>query len=323
MRPTTRKITIDGDAAPPLSVIALRSPQDGPHVVVTANIHGDETTGLLAAHRLIRTLEEVGLAAGAVTVFPSLNPGGLEATTRAVPGDGGDLNRAFPGRRRGRTTERLAERIWRELTHLSPDVLIDLHADAAASIPYALLDRPVNLSAAAARTMGERLSELGQATGLTVVHEYPAELYLRYSLDRSLAGALVNRARVAAVTIEAGARRVAQPAAVGATHDAILRLLNHLGMVTAAPNPHPSQIDGGPWRRHAGPRAQMDGWLDPTISPGTVFRAGELLGQIRAVDGRVLEALQAPRAGILLSWVEATWITAGAVVGTLGVKEGR
>jgi len=324
MRATTRQIHLDGDrSVPPLPVHTLVAEDPGPTVIVTANIHGDETTGLAAASRLVEALVEAGLKSGTAVILPTLNPAGLAAATRAVPGDGGDLNRVFPGKRRGRTSERLASRIWEELRALKPQAVIDLHADAAASIPYALLDRPVAHSGAGARRMRDALERLGAASGLTVVHEYPPELYLRYALDRSLAGALVNKAKVPAVTIESGPRRILDPAAVQASVGAVRGILAELGVARGAVDPHPSRVQGGPWRRHAAPRCQVAGWLDPVIAPGGTFSRGDVIARIRTTGGRVIEQIQATRSGLVLSWIEATWLTAGTVTGTLAVREGR
>ena len=324
MRATTRQIHLDGDrTVPPLPVHTLVADEPGPTVIVTANIHGDETTGLAAASALVEQLRDGALTRGTTIVFPTLNPAGLAASTRAVPGDGGDLNRSFPGKRRGRTSERLAARIWDELTTLKPDVVVDLHADAAASIPYALLDRPVSLTGAAARRMKEELERLGSASGLTVVREYPPDLYLRYALDRSLAEALVNRPRVPAITVESGPRRILDPAAVTATAGAVRNILVELGLCASGPGPHPTRVQGGPLRRHAAPRCQTAGWLEAVVAPGQPFGRGDLLARIRSPGGAVLEQIQASRTGIVLSWIEATWLTAGTVTGTLAVREGR
>lgn len=316
-----RHIALEGDtASPPLPVLTFEGTAAGPCVVITANIHGDEVTGLVAAQRLATRLESE-LRAGRVILYPTLNPSGLAASTRTVPLDGSDLNRCFPGRRRGRIGERLASLIWRALLEHEPDAVIDLHADSAASIPYALLDRPVSLAAGLRGDMSRRLHELGTATGLTVVHEYPKALYLRYALDRSLAGALVNKARIPAVTIEAGPRRRAREDDVQATAEAVWRVLAHLGLVRADPTPHPTRIGGGPWRRQAGPRTQVPGWLDPRVAPGESFAHRQVLAVLRAADGTVVEELCAPAAGALLSWVDGAWFTAGTVTATLAVAE--
>jgi uncharacterized protein len=324
MRATARHIAVDGDAVtPPLPVLTLQASAPGPTVAITANVHGDEVTGLVAAQRLHERLPDE-LRAGRVVIFPTLNPAGLAATSRTVPADGGDLNRCFPGRRRGRASERLADLIWREIEQASPDAVVDLHADSPASIPYALVDRPVSLPPGLQAGMRARLDRLAAATGLTVVREYPRDLYLRYALDRSLAGALVNRARIPAITIEAGPRRRADRAAVEAAVGAVRGVLAALDLLDpheGEPSVHPTRAPGGPWRRQATPRTGIPGWLDPVCAPGTPFERGEVLARIRHVDGRIIEEVIAPRTGVVLSWVDATWLAAGSVAGTLGVVE--
>ena len=321
MRASTRHINIDGSSGSPnLAVLSFEAPSDGPCVVITANVHGDEVTGLVAAQRLCAVLES-GLRRGRVVLFPSLNPGGLAANTRGVPADGADLTRSFPGRRRGRASERLADVIWTEVTREKPDVVIDLHADSAASIPYALLDRAVRPGTVARRELTRRLGELGAATGLTVVNDYPEDLYLRYGLDRSLAGALVNKATIPAITVEAGPRRRIDPVSVQAAVGAVCGVLASLGVIDGPAEPHPTRVDGVSWRREGAPRTQLTGWFDAVLEPGDLFARGQVLGHVRHVDGRVLEAVTASAAGLVLSWAEATWATAGSVVGTIAVKE--
>ena len=85
------------------------------------------------------------LIAGTVHMYPTLNPGGLTANTRSLPGDGQDLNRMFPGKPRGSAAERHAHCIWKDLQARVPDALIDLHTDVAGAIPYAIVDRVVRV----------------------------------------------------------------------------------------------------------------------------------------------------------------------------------
>ena len=67
-----------------LPVLELRAPTPGPTVVVTANIHGDETTGIGVVHNLVRILPDL-LLRGSVVMYPSLNPAGLTAHSRTLP----------------------------------------------------------------------------------------------------------------------------------------------------------------------------------------------------------------------------------------------
>ncbi|TVQ88396.1 MAG: hypothetical protein EA397_17130 [Deltaproteobacteria bacterium] len=317
MTSSIRSIQVEG--GPSLPMLVFDGPHAGPCALVTANLHGDELTGLAACQRLASQLPEA-LRAGRVVLIPSLNPEGLVERSRTVPADGGDLNRCFPGRRRGRAAERLAAAIWRELRSFEPDVVLDLHADSARSIPYVLLDRPTKLSGRAGRAMLSRLEALGASSGLTVVREYEPELYARYSLDKSLSGALVNRAQVPALTLEAGPRRGLDPPSIRAMADGVWGVLSGLGLVESPPAPHPSRIVG-PLRRVVGPRAPVAGWWDPFVQPGERIDKARELGAIRRIDGRVSEVLVARDAGWVLSWVDAAWISAGGAVGTLAVEE--
>lgn len=311
--------TIPVEGAPSLPVLTLDAPGPGPCLVVTANLHGDEVTGLVACQRLAQALDGEILR-GRLVLLPSLNPQGLAALSRTVPADGGDLNRSFPGRRRGRGVDRLAATIWQAVCGFEPTAVLDLHADSGRSIPYVLVDRPLRLRGPDRLRMRERLASLAASAGLTVVHEYDASLYLRYSLDRSLSGALINRAGVPALTIEAGPRRAIDASAVDSAVHAVRGVLGELDMAPPPPAAHPSFVPGR-WRRIAAPRAPAAGWWDPVVEAGQIVARGDHLGVVRQVDGRPLQALPAEDDALVVSWVEPAWVGAGAAVGTLAIEE--
>ncbi len=311
---------IDGDSRKPWNVpfVRIAGPAEGPTLVVTANVHGDEVTGVLAVQALDAWLG-TGLTRGTVVLYPTLNPGGLAAGTRTLPDEGRDLNRLFPGGRR-RRDERLALSIWEHLSARQPDAVVDLHADTTDAIPYAIIDRPVRMSGKDRVVFGERLTALAKATRLCILREYPDEQYTRYALDRSLAGAVVNTLKVPAVTLEVGPRRYADPAAVGTMLDALLGILDHMGMVDALDIPLVEA--SGPWRRAAAPRVRVAGLFQPLLRPGDQFDDGDLLGLIRSPQGKVLEQVTSTSRGLVVSWAERSWIAAGGIVGTLGVPDG-
>ncbi|MFT4626937.1 MAG: putative deacylase [Myxococcota bacterium] len=303
----------------PLPVVVLEGDAPGPTVAVTGNVHGDEATGLVAAHELDLRLRE-SLRCGRVVLYPSVNPGGLRARTRTEPG-GVDLNRAFPGDPRGGTASRIAAALWSDLGAHRVDAVLDLHADAAVSIPYVIVDRPVALRATERAAMEARLATLAGHCGLTALMEYRAPEYIRFGLDRSLAGALVNAAKVPALTLEIGPRRSVDPAAVEVAVGAVWGVLAGLQLVDGAPAPHPTRVAGGPWRRSPAPRVQTAGVFVPHVHPGVTFAAQDVLGTVRGVDGAVLERVVAPGSGVVVSWADATWVEPRAVVGTLGLED--
>jgi len=302
-----------------LPVVTVQSETPGPVVVLTANLHGDECTGVGVVHRLRQLLPEL-LERGTVHLYPSLNPGGLREGSRGVPGDERDPNRSFPGDPDGTMAERLAHSAFGDILARSPDLLIDLHTDALRAIPYAILDRVVR--GANKREVDARCHVLAEASGLTVLREYPRPRYLRYNLDRSLPGALVNGPGIPAVTLEVGPRRSLDPAAVEIALTATLGVLTAAGLVTAAAPPHPSRVQGGPWRRESGPRVGQAGVLEVVPTPGVIFPAGEIIARIRTLDGRTLQELAAPEPGFVVAVPDRCWVPAASACATLAVRDG-
>lgn len=309
-----------GAAPQVVPVLALQAREEGPSVVVTANVHGDEATGVGAIQELMHRLDRE-LLRGTVTLYPSMNPAALAQATRTLPADGQDLNRQFPGDPKGTPSERHANALWRDIAARRPDALIDLHADAPASIPYVLMDRVCRGEPQQRAELQSRVNALGVASGFTAINDYLPDEYIRYQLDRSLTGACVQHLGVPAVTVECGPRLYLDPAAVETMTLATLGMLHSLGMVARAAPPHPTRIQSATLRRLPGPRASTTGVLHSTCRPGEAFRRGELFAEIRSLEGRVLERLLSLHDGYVISLPERAWVSAGVSTGTCAVVE--
>ncbi len=107
-------------AAGPL--IVWERPGNGPHIYLSAGIHGDEPAGPLA----ILALLDSGFFTSDFhwSLCPVLNPTGLVAGTREN-GDGTDLNRDYWLRE---TLEITAHTRWLD-TIATPDLVVSLHED--------------------------------------------------------------------------------------------------------------------------------------------------------------------------------------------------
>lgn len=314
--------TIHGAAGRDVDLpVVVWSAGAGPTVAITANVHGDELVGVATAHALDELMATT-LQRGSLVLYPSLNPRGLQQMMRVHPDDGQDLNRVFPGDRQAGGAARCAALVWADLLARRPDVLIDLHSDSSVSIPYAIVDRATALRAEARAAMEQRLEDLAGVTGLLVLHEYPPDEYVRFRLDRSLAGAMVNHARTPALTLEVGARRTMDPTSVRTATHAVLRVLDRMSMLAAPPpEAEPGVAPVGAWRRAAAPRTQTPGLFTPALTPGARFAAGQVLGTVRAVDGTVREVIRAEARGLVVSWSESPWLEARGVPGTLALEE--
>jgi len=110
-----------------LPVHVIRGKRRGPRLFVSAAIHGDELNGIEIVRRLLksRTLKHLR---GSLLAIPIVNIYGVLNHSRYLP-DRRDLNRSFPGSKKGSMAARLAEVFMREIvancTHG-----IDLHTGA-------------------------------------------------------------------------------------------------------------------------------------------------------------------------------------------------
>jgi uncharacterized protein len=313
---TARRLV--GGVGPRIPVLTVDSGRPGPVAAVGGNLHGDECTGLGAVHALLDALPH-SLRSGKVHLYPSLNPAGLQQGVRRLPGDALDPNRAFPGSSRGSRAERHAARVWGEIVSRRPDLYIDLHTDTAGALPYAIVDRVVR--GPGGRALVDRCRVLAAASGLTVLGEYPPDRYIRFELDRSLPGALVNGPGIAALTLEVGPRRWVSPDAVALTTGAVLSVLTELGMLDQPMPPHESRRTGGPWRRESGPRAGHSGVLVPTRRPGETVLLGDSIAEIRTLEGDVREVLRAAEAGFVVAQPETAFVDVGTACATLAVRD--
>ncbi len=316
-RASVRRDRVSGRGAA-LAHLVVKAASSGPVVVITSNLHGDECTGIGTCFRVAERLADT-LLCGEVHLYPSLNPEGLARGSRGLPNDALDPNRAFPGSHRGTPARRHAGRIWSEVLSQRPDAVIDLHTDSGGAIPYAIVDRVVR--GGDGGRLEARCVALAQASGLTVLHEYPTDRYVRFELDRSLPGALVNGPGVPAVTLEVGPRRRIDPESVALTTAATLGVLTELAMVELPASAHVSRLPGGPWRRESGPRATRAGLLLPALSTGTTFRRGQRLATVSTLDGEELEVLRAASDGVVVALPEAAHIEVGAACATVAVLD--
>lgn len=99
---------------------------EGPTLLFTAGSHGDEYEGQIALLKAARWLQPEMLQ-GRVILLPSLNHPAVLTASRLSPIDGLNMNRAFPGRRKGTPTEMIAHFVYHQLLPMA-DVVVDLHS---------------------------------------------------------------------------------------------------------------------------------------------------------------------------------------------------
>ena len=260
--------------------VLLCGRRPGSTVLISAGIHNAEYVGIQAAIELSNELD-VDELCGSVVILPLINRSGFENRTMSrVFEDGKNLNRVFPGDRKGSEADRLAAMLF-EVFIQKVDAYIDLHSGDGYEtlIPYAyyLGDTPAEETAkrmvACVNTKYYVRSRCrtGGAYNLASVHGIPSVLIERGQLS------LFSREE-----IEADKADVRN----------ILRVLSVLpGEAISYPKTQLLEYSDD---------APFTGCWYPEKQPGDLFRKGDKLGEIRDYFGRSLFTEFAPQDGVLL-----------------------
>lgn len=285
--PSGSRVTVDLPAgylythAPltiPLQVVNGR--RDGPCLVVSAAVHGDEINGVEIIRRLLR-LPALRRLNGTLVAVPIVNVLGFTSRSRYLP-DRRDLNRSFPGSESGSMASRLAW-LFRTQVLSKASHVIDLHTAAIHrdNLPQVRAD------------LGNPKSEaLALAFGVPVVIHAPV---IAGSL-RDAAGAL----GIPVITYEAGEALRFDEAAIRAGLRGVQRTMRSLGMLPASrsrkPAPEPHHIaDSTSWVR-----AGQDGIFRAVVALGDRVRAGQPLGWISDPFGEREAPVEADAPGLVI-----------------------
>ncbi len=111
-----------------IPIIIERSKIDGPVVLLSAGIHGDEINGVEIVRQII--IQKINKPKiGTIICVPIVNMFGFVNKSREFP-DGRDLNRVFPGSKTGSLASRFAFHILKEIMPIV-DYAVDFHAGGA------------------------------------------------------------------------------------------------------------------------------------------------------------------------------------------------
>lgn len=319
-----------------LPVVVVEGASNGPTVWVTGGVHGDESTGVAAAQDAARVASEaVGDLRGTLVCVPVVNPAGLRRNERTSYYAGDDPNRYFPdpeseSTRPPRTQERVGERLY-EIIVDSADAVVDLHTAQVGSVPFAIRDRVLYGSVrdeSAASDLAADLERVVDAFGLPSVTEYEADEYLEQSLQRSLAGAVLNSAGIPAFTAELGGHSVVEEDARDAAVAGVVGVLTELGLLDGRPDgvaPPGKTVPDAPvdyrTRRAVYPRVDTAGLVRHHVEPGDVVEAGDVVADVVTPHGERVETVESDHDGYVLSRREGLAVYEGDAVCSMAVRD--
>jgi uncharacterized protein len=261
---------------------------EGPTLVVTAGVHAAEYASIAAALDLGRSLNPKDLR-GRVVVVPVMNIPSFRARSIYVcPLDGRNLNRVFPGNAQGTASEQIADWVFRNVMSQA-EYYVDLHGGdlIEALVPFTIFFRSGNgrvdqASLAMAKAFGIHFLMCSETTGSTL--------------------SATTRAGIPSMLAESGGQGIWALEHVANHTTGLHRLLRHLEMIPGgAPEPVPFTL----LERFLWLRSEHEGFWYPGIAVGTVVEAGQELGSVKNLQGRVLQTAVSPADGRVLFLVSS------------------
>jgi predicted deacylase len=218
------------------------------------------------------------------------------------PADRKNLNRVFPGRADGTLSERIAERLTREVIARATHV-VDLHAgDGNESLrPYVYWMTNGTPDVA---EMGRKMALASGFDHIVVDRGRPTDPAASVYLSNTA----ILRGKPA-LTLESGFLAVSDEASIARIEQAIAGWLRLLGMRASGPEPvaHPVWFD-----RSEVLTSKHTGIWYPAVERGHTVAEGTLVGRVTDFFGKPLQDIRAPFAGEVLY-----------VVGTPAMNEGE
>ncbi|EON78966.1 Putative deacylase [Lunatimonas lonarensis] len=277
-----------------LPVFIRRSKVDGPVVLVSGGLHGDEINGVVTVKRM---LEEnlFQLKMGTLIFIPLVNVYGFLSNSRTFP-DGRDLNRSFPGSSRGSLASQIAHMLTTEIIPLI-DLGVDFHTGGRmlSNHPQVRVD-----------FKDLRGLELATAFGAPFILNSP-------HIDKSFRKeAYKNRKHI--LVFEGGESMRLDNPSVEEGIKGTRRLLRYLDMIEDEIVPaSPLRLGESSWLR-----ARVSGIFMPTVGIGDQVKKGQILAKISDPYGQVKVPVKSMANGYVIGLNNQPVINAGDALVHIG-----
>lgn len=268
-----------------IPIIIYRGVEDGPRLWLNGGTHGDEPEGPFSIFLALKSLDPK-LLRGTVVAVPVMNVGAFAAGTRGDLLDtfSYDMNRVYPGKVDGFTTERLAHAHWEAMKDAC-DLQIAIHSGGEHSYLAHMIfasDNPQSMELAAA--MGPNW---------TLVFATPS--------GGGNPSAQIGRLGGGGITVELGGNC---RTLTGDFHaiardlsDGYLNVMRHFGMIGGEATYAKSWRQGYQIALLAPVSGMFVGTADLPFE--TLVKKGVVLGLIYNLYGDIISEVKAPRDGVV------------------------
>jgi predicted deacylase len=281
-----------------MNIIVARSEVDGPTLLLSGGMHGDEINGIEIIRRIMEK-DQHKPKVGTVICIPIINMYGFIHFSRYVP-DGKDVNRSFPGNKNGSLAARVAHYLTNDIIP-KIDLGLDFHTGGADRTNYP------QIRCAMKEPKNKQIAEVFQPS---LVLNSP----FRPKSMRQTAAKMGKQILV----YEGGESARFDEFAIQQGINGALRVMKHLGMRERAPEaPHVTQfINNSSWVR-----AKASGIFLSAVAYGATVEKNEVIGQINDPFGGFKLKIKSPAAGIVIGLNNNPIVHQGDAVMHIGVKK--
>ncbi|MBO6524362.1 MAG: succinylglutamate desuccinylase/aspartoacylase family protein [Balneolaceae bacterium] len=239
-----------------LQVNVYRGKKDGPVLLVTGGLHGDEINGIEIIRELINS-KKIHPEVGTVIAIPIVNVYGFILNERGLP-DGKDINRSFPGVKGGSLARLIAYTLMNEILP-KVDYGIDLHTGGASRSNYPQI----------------RCSfDIPEALELAKAFSAPITLHSKL-IDKSFRSAAHKKGKEI-IVYETGESLRLDKNGIQIGIEGTLRLMQHLGMINQVSKAQETEI----FKKSSWIRAKNSGLFNPEFKLGARVGKKSILGYI-------------------------------------------
>jgi predicted deacylase len=280
----------------------IRGREDGSVLCITAGCHPTEYSGIDAAIRLTREIDPKELT-GTLIVVPLVNVPGFYERTYINPIDGKNLQGLYPGiprENRGEAfqstmiSDLMTSKIWNEII-LKGNYVVDFHGGDLPETPLWYVAVPYTGN----ETVDKKSEGMALATGIKFI-SYPKTKPRPGDLKTE--SAKIGKPSILFEVCTGGLLLEKESQAI---FDGTLNVMRYLGMLDTKLTiikEQPSTIDGQKpviLTRQASVDFTKRGLYYSKIEVGARVTKGEKVGELKNLDGDVIEEIFAPATGIV------------------------
>jgi len=270
-----------------LPIFIKRAKEDGPVVLISGGVHGDEINGVVAVKKMMDE-DQIIPVKGTIIFIPLVNIYGFLSNSRTFP-DGRDLNRSFPGSKRGSLASQIAYIISNEVIPLI-DYGVDIHTGGRmlSNYPQIRVD-----------FKDKKGLELAQAFGTHFVVNSA-------HIDKTFRKEAYKR-RKHILVYEGGESMRLDPYAIEEAIAGTKRLLNYLGMIEEnIPPKNTLVVKDSAWAR-----AKESGIFTSAVNLGDEVKKGQILARVSDPYGQLKIPVKSTKNGFVIGLNNNPVVNAG------------